>query len=451
MQEFDLLWNNVLEKLNEKYSSAALNLWFEDSAIDYLDDEYVKIRLLNDFKKSIVEKRFLGDIVLAFKELLGYEAKVILISEESAKETEQTVPTQPEIKEKDEKPDDGTKPEIIKYHPGSEYSFENFIVGSSNKFVYAACTAVASAPATDYNPLFIYSNPGLGKTHLLNAIMNEIYKKHPDMNIIYVKGDEFTNQMIESLSHHTQEEFRNKYRKADVLLIDDIQFIAGKEGSQEEFFHTFNALYEDRRQIIMTSDRPPRDINHLEERLRTRFEWGLLADIQPPDYELRTAIIKTKSEMLGMRLPPEIIQYIAENIKKDVRQIEGAVKKIYARCYLSSETITFDLAKECISNFISSDSSKITPEQIIRSIAKKYGISYEDIVGRQRIRSVSRARNIAIYVIRKLTGSSLNNIGALFNRDHTTVLSSYNAVNQQIADNQLLEIEINDIINEITE
>lgn len=442
MQELASIWKCAMEEMSKTFSASAMNLWFEESCILSLDDQTAVVQIFNEYKLSIVEKRFKKPLTETLTVLLGYPVEVIF----QLKNQPQT-PLVKHNYEADESIED------LRFHPGNEYTFNNFIVGSSNKFAYAACTAVAASPATDYNPLFIYSKPGLGKTHLLNAIMNEIAKNNPDANILYVKGDEFTNQMIESLSPHgSPEAFRRKYRRADVLLIDDIQFIAGKEGTQEEFFHTFNALYEDGKQIIMTSDRPPRDIKLLEDRLRTRFEWGLTADIQPPDYELRIAIMKNKAKMLGIVLPPEVLAYMAEHIKSDIRQIEGAVKKISARCFLSKEPITLDLAKECISTFVRTDvSPAVTAESIISHVAKKYGVAVDAILGRQRTKPIARARNISIYVIRRVTGMSQPMIGKIFDRDHTTILSSINAVENEIKENPLFEIEINDLVKEITE
>lgn len=448
MQELDSLWESVSALLANKHSSSAIRLWFEESCILSLDDDTAVIQVFNEFKKNIIEKRFMDSLGESFEAVIGYPIKIKLQLKQPPQKPSGKVPVSyiSDNYRLDESIDS------MKFHPGNEYTFDNFIVGSSNKFVYAACTAVAASPATDYNPLFIYSKPGLGKTHLLNAIMNEIYRNNPDSNILYVKGDEFTNQMIESISHGSQEAFRRKYRKADVLLIDDIQFIAGKEGTQEEFFHTFNALYEDSKQIIMTSDRPPRDIKLLEDRLRTRFEWGLIADIQPPDYELRIAIMQNKARMLGITLPTEVLTYMAENIKSDIRQIEGAVKKISARCFLSKEPITLELAKECTAPFIRAEASpSVTADSIVSHVAKKYGIAVDDLLGRQRTKPIARARNISIYVIRRVTGLSQPLIGRKFDRDHTTILSSINSVEDEMKQNPLFELEINDLIKEITE
>ena len=448
MQELDSLWESVSALLANKHSSSAIRLWFEESCILSLDDDAAVIQVFNEFKKNIIEKRFMDSLAESFEAVIGYPIKIKLQLKQQPQKPSGKIPVSymSDNYRLDESIDS------MKFHPGNEYTFDNFIVGSSNKFVYAACTAVAASPATDYNPLFIYSKPGLGKTHLLNAIMNEIYRNNPDSNILYVKGDEFTNQMIESISHGSQEAFRRKYRKADVLLIDDIQFIAGKEGTQEEFFHTFNALYEDSKQIIMTSDRPPRDIKLLEDRLRTRFEWGLIADIQPPDYELRIAIMQNKARMLGITLPTEVLTYMAENIKSDIRQIEGAVKKISARCFLSKEPITLELAKECTAPFIRAEASpSVTADSIVSHVAKKYGIAVDDLLGRQRTKPIARARNISIYVIRRVTGLSQPLIGRKFDRDHTTILSSINSVEDEMKQNPLFELEINDLIKEITE
>lgn len=448
MQELDSLWESVSALLAAKHSSSAIRLWFEESCILSLDDDTAVIQVFNEFKKNIIEKRFMDSLADSFQSVIGYPIKIKLQLKQQPQKPSGKIPVSymSDNYRLDESIDS------MKFHPGNEYTFDNFIVGSSNKFVYAACTAVAASPATDYNPLFIYSKPGLGKTHLLNAIMNEIYRNNPNSNILYVKGDEFTNQMIESISHGSQEAFRRKYRKADVLLIDDIQFIAGKEGTQEEFFHTFNALYEDSKQIIMTSDRPPRDIKLLEDRLRTRFEWGLIADIQPPDYELRIAIMQNKARMLGITLPTEVLTYMAENIKSDIRQIEGAVKKISARCFLSKEPITLELAKECTAPFIRAEASpSVTADSIVSHVAKKYGIAVDDLLGRQRTKPIARARNISIYVIRRVTGLSQPLIGRKFDRDHTTILSSINSVEDEMKQNPLFELEINDLIKEITE
>ncbi len=439
MQELEVLWTNIVSLLIERYSETTINLWFGDAKLESLDDDIAVISHISSFKKQIIEKRYILALNEVFEEILGFPVKIIvhLLGEENA-------PVPPI-----------TEPKAYPPAPifqGNEYTFNNFVVGNSNKLAHAACTAVANHLANEYNPLFIYGASGLGKTHLLNAIMNEVQRRDPNVVIIYVKGDEFTNQMIESIATKSTEKFRAKYRKADVLLIDDIQFIAGRDSTQEEFFHTFNALYEDHKQIILTSDRPPRDIKTLEDRLRTRFEWGLIVDIQPPDFELRIAIMRNKAKMMDIELPDDVLNFIAENLKSNIRQIEGAIKRIGAQSFLNGEPITVELAKKCIAALVvSNDPPEVTAKKVIETVSKKYGIPLDEIYGRKRTKPISNARNVSVYIIRKITSLSLNEIAELYNRDHTTIMSSIRSVEAEIAQNPLLDIEITEMIKEITE
>jgi len=326
-------------------------------------------------------------------------------------------------------------------------------VGSSNKFAHAACLAVADRPAIDYNPLFIYGPSGLGKTHLLSAIVNKIKQKKPDTKVIYIKGDDFTNQMVESLSKHAMPEFHNKYRNCDILLIDDIQFIAGKTSTQEEFFHTFNSLYEEHKQIILTSDRPPRDIQTLEDRLRTRFEWGLLADIQPPDLELRIAIIKKKAEQAKVIMPDEVLNFLAENLRANIRQLEGAIKKLHAQSLIYGNGVTMELAKNCLGELLGgAEPVTVTVDRIYAEVSRKYNISKDDLAGPKRNKNIAFARHILIYLIREITEMSYDNIGKLVgNRDHTTILNSCKSIEDKILLDPLLNIEISEMIKNATE
>jgi len=333
-----------------------------------------------------------------------------------------------------------------------EYTFDNFIVGSSNKFAHAACFAVSENPAQDYNPLFIYGPSGLGKTHLLYAVTNKIKERNPHTKIIYIKGEDFTNQMIESLSKNSMAKFRDKYRTCDVLLIDDIQFIAGKESTQEEFFHTFNALFEDGKQIILTSDRPPKDIKTLEDRLVTRFEWGLIADIQPPDLELRIAIFKNKISQAGIEVSDEIITYLAENLRSHIRQIEGAVKKLVAIRFLSGREITMEIAKNCINELLGGEEPvNVTVDKIFTAVEKRFEVKKSDLVGKSRVKEIANARHIAIYLIRYVTEMSYPNIAKLFNRDHSTIIASEESVKKKLNYDHSLEAVINDIVKEVKE
>ncbi len=334
----------------------------------------------------------------------------------------------------------------------SEYTFENFIVGSSNKFAHAACVAVANNPASAYNPLFIHGPSGLGKTHLLYAITNRIREKAPNANIVYVKAEAFTVQLIEAISTETTAEFRDKYRQADVLLIDDVQFIAGRVSTQEEFFNTFNELYEARKQIILTSDRPPKEINTLEDRLKTRFEWGLIVDIQPPDLELRIAILRKKAQVMEIDIPIEVLNYLAENLKNNIRQIEGAIKRLGAYASLTSQPITLEMAKNNIADVVRGpEPVKVTQDKIFASVAKKYGVTPEDIRGTRRTREIAMARHVSIYIMRTVTEMSLPSIGKVFNRDHTTVLASVEKIQGMIREDSSVEAEIADLIKDIKE
>ena len=331
-----------------------------------------------------------------------------------------------------------------------EYTFDNFIVGSSNKFAHAACLAVADHPAQNYNPLFIYGPSGLGKTHLLYAITNQLKRKNEHVRVIYIKGENFTNHMIESLTRQAMKEFRDIYRSCDVLLIDDIQFIAGKTSTQEEFFHTFNALYEDGKQIILTSDRPPREIKTLEDRLKTRFEWGLIADIQPPDLELRTAIIKKKADQVNLTLPDDVLSFLAENLRSNIRQIEGAIKKLGAMSFLSGQQINMNVARSCISDLLDgAEPVNVTVDKVFSAVYHRYNIKREDLVSARRTKEIASARHVTVYLIRTITEMSLPNIGKLFNRDHSTILSSLDAVEKRKAQDDLFRIELEEMEKEV--
>ncbi len=456
LNEINEIWSMVKGQIKQKIGSTAVELWFGDAEIiSFSDDNTLTIAAGTDFKKKIIIDRYRTELETLFKEFMGFDIKVEVECKKqsvSVDELKRQIITGniQEEKEDDSEKDlnlGSTMPTV-----NFEYTFDNFIVGSSNKFAHAACVAVADRPAQDYNPLFIYGPSGLGKTHLLYAVTNEIKKKNPYSNIIYIKGEDFTNQMIESLSKKSMSKFRDKYRTCDVLLVDDIQFIAGKTSTQEEFFHTFNALYEDGKQIILVSDRPPRDIETLEDRIKTRFEWGLIADIQPPDLELRIAIFKNKISQAGINVSDEIITYLAENLRSHIRQIEGAVKKLVALKYLSGNEITMEVVKSCMGELLGgAEPIGVTVEKVFTAVEKKYGVSKSDLVGKSRVKEVAQARHITIHLIRTLTEMSLPAIGKLFNRDHSTVLSSLDTVDKKMASSSAFEAEINTLIKEIKE
>ena len=457
LSEIKEIWSMVQDKMKQTLGTTAMNLWFGDIEIQSFSENTLNLTTSTEFKMKIINEKFLCMLEESFESFMGFSINVVVKARNPAVNVEEI---RKQIIGDSEKQQEENKKQLKKENTvklGStmptvnfEYTFDNFIVGSSNKFAHAACIAVADRPAQDYNPLFIYGPSGLGKTHLLYAITNEIKTKNPLANIIYIKGEDFTNQMIESIATQSMHKFRDKYRTCDVLLIDDIQFIAGKNSTQEEFFHTFNALFEEGKQIILTSDRPPKDMKTLEDRLKTRFEWGLIADIQPPDLELRIAIFKTKIAQAGISVSDEIITYLAENLRTHIRQIEGAVKKLVAIRFLSGSDITMEVAKNCMSELLGgAEPVNVTIDKIFAAIEKKYDISRAELTGKSRVYDVAQARHIAIYLIRTVTEMSLPNIGKMFNRDHSTVSSSIDAVEKKLASTPALEIEIKDLIKEI--
>lgn len=449
-----------MEELGKSLSKTQIGLWFEDMTIAELTASDIYLVNKSDFKRDIIEKKYSSLISGIIEEILGFSVEIHIMSKEQT-----STFAEPESVDVSADASAAKKPDLFSASesktkhqenttvPGShQYTFDNFIVGNSNRFAHAASLAVAENPASEYNPLFIYGPSGLGKTHLLWAIINKIKKTNTASNVIYVKGDDFTNQMIDSIRRESTAAFREKYRRADVLLIDDIQFIAGKEGTQEEFFHTFNALYESHRQIIMTSDRPPRDIKTLEDRLKTRFEWGLIADVQPPDFELRIAIMKNKAEALKIKMPGDVIEFLAENLKSNVRQLEGAIKKLGAQSLLTGAPINVDLAITCVADLLTgSEPVSVTVERILDKVSRKYDIPAEVIKSRKRTKEVASARHITIYIIRKLTDMSLPAIGKYMGRDHTTILSSLDTIENELKSSATLELEINELIKEIKE
>ncbi len=447
LEELKNVWDMVKDSFREELTETTINLWFGDMEILSFEGDRITLSLSNELKFGIVKERFLSKIQEKFCRLLGFDVQVSLTYSGSAVSADQIKSSVIGMQTEKAEPAEEKK-EIPIYN--FEYTFENFIVGSTNKFAHAACIAVADRPATDYNPLFIYGNSGLGKTHLMSAIINRMKKKNPNIRVIYTKGEDFTNHMISCITNKTMEEFRDKYRCCDVLLIDDIQFIAGKNSIQEEFFHTFNALFEEKKQIILTSDRPPRDIQRLEDRLKSRFEWGLLADIEPPDLELRIAIIKKKAEQVNVAIPDDVLTFLGENIRSNIRQIEGAIKKLGALSFLSGKEITMDVAKECISELLGgAEPVNVTVDKIFAAVYKQYGISKEDLIGPKRNKEIAMARHISIFLIRQITEMSLPNIGKIFDREHATVISSLKVVDDRMNREPSFVNELTDLKHEV--
>ena len=399
------VWAKVLNHMEERLGAVTVSAWFDDAEIVELNEEHLILYSSSDFRREIIRRRCTDYIQDALKEIFNSDAKLMVFGDEELASYKSN----------------GKQKTTMDFNP--QFSFENFVVGPSNRFANGAAIAVTNNPGQVYNPLFIYGPAGVGKTHLLYAIANGIRKAKPDANIVYIKGDQFTNELIDAIKNGKNIEFRSKYREADLFLIDDIQFIAGKESTQEEFFHTFNKLYEEHKQIVMTSDRKPSDMVTLEDRLKTRFEWGLLADIQPPDYETRMAIIKNKAHILGLDLNDEVCNYIAVNVTSNVRQIEGTVKKIMAYRDLNNMPLDLPNVSRAISDMFKSEGNALpTPSLIITQVCKFYSIEEDVLRGTLKNKGTAEARQIATYLIRKLTNLSLPDIGKEFNRDHSTIL-----------------------------
>lgn len=423
------IWERVLTLMEQTMTKTTISTWFSDAEPIALEEDRFILYIPTDFKREIVKSRYLPDIKKALYDLFSAELEVSILGEE-------------------EKDSFGKKKPASRFLPGTEdYTFERFVVGNSNKFAHAAAIAVAEHPAENYNPLFIYGESGLGKTHLLYAIAHTIHNHHPDYRIVYIRGDSFTNELIRAIREGRNQEFRDKYRSADVFLMDDVQFIAGRDSTQEEMFHTFNNLYEEKKQIVFTSDRPPKEMLRLEDRLKTRFEWGLLADIQPPDYETRMAIIKNKAIRMGVELPEEVLTYVAENITSNVRQIEGTVNKILAFRDLLGNNVDANSVTRAVRDMFK-DTTDILPSAavIIEEVCKFYTIEDAALRGQGRNKETVQARQIAMYLIRNMTKLSLKDIGKEFqNRDHTTVLHSIDRVEKLSKSNP----EIAEIIKDI--
>ena len=410
------VWDNVLQQLKKDLSETTIATWFDElEAVDIRGNTFI-LHCANDFKKGYIESLFLKNIKTALHDIFSTDFEVQILDDPSFMEFNGSVKRQNDRFTSD------------------EFTFDTFVVGPSNKLAYAASVAVAEHPAQNYNPLLIYGDSGLGKTHLIYAIANVIRKNDHRSKIAYVKGDDLTNELVDAIREGKTAEMREKYRQADLLLVDDVQFIAGKKQTQEEFFHTFNNLYESGRQIVLTSDRPPSEMTLLDDRLRTRFEWGLLVDVAPPDFETRVAIVKNKAALLGMELPDKIVFTIAEKVTANVRQLEGTINKILAYKDLLGNDADEETVDRAMQDILKRSSEYIpTPEAILECISKYYCLDETIIRGQQRIRDAVAARQIAMYLIRSMTNLSLDDIGKVFdNRDHSTVLYSIKQVEKQM-------------------
>ncbi len=436
----DTLWNDVLNVIKVELTEVSFNTWLKSIEPISLSNNKIILAVPNDFTKGILKGRYYNLIKNSIKQVASYDYDIEFIIPGEETSTSNTQNIVQEVSESNQRSQLNPK-----------YTFNTFVIGNSNRFAHAASLAVAEAPAQAYNPLFIYGGVGLGKTHLMHAIGHYILSQNPDSKVVYVSSEKFTNELINSIREYRNEEFRNKYRNIDVLLIDDIQFIAGKEGTQEEFFHTFNALHENNKQIIISSDRPPKEIPTLEDRLRSRFEWGLIADIQPPDLETRIAILRKKANVENIDVTDDVMQYIATKIQSNIRELEGALIRVVAYSSLTNREITQQLAEEALKDILSNNKPvEITVDTIKEAVSKHFKIKIEDFNSKRRTRAIAYPRQIAMYLTRELTDLSLPKIGDEFGgRDHTTVIHACEKVSSDLSSDANLKRKLDNIIEEL--
>lgn len=455
MEELKQKWDLIIQTLKEDYdiTDMSFRTWIKPIQVYSVVGD--KITLLipennNDsdgkglsynMRVGYIERKYLAAITLTIAEIMGREYDVTLMSSIDKEKID---------KKKKQKDTSASKNNNIQ-NLNPNYTFETFVIGNNNNLAHAASLAVAETPGEVYNPLFIYGGVGLGKTHLMQAIAHFIIKTKPELKVLYVTSETFTNELIDSVKNQKNSEFREKYRNIDVLLIDDIQFIIGKESTQEEFFHTFNALYQDRKQIVISSDRPPKEMETLSERLRTRFEMGLPVDIQIPTYETKMAILNKKAELGGYDIPYEVKDYVATHIKSSIRELEGALTKLSAFAKLSSNPITVEFAEEALKDLISPDSRReITPELIIDIVAEHFNIKSEDILSQKRSADIVYPRQIAMYLCRQMTTNTVQSLGKAFgNRDHTTILHGADKINKMVISDENTKSTIDILIKKI--
>lgn len=428
-------WDGILQTIcqDNGLSNVAFETWLKPLHVFRIEDHVLKITAPFEQAATYVENKYKFSLYVAVAEAMGEKYEIKIITEEDAAKEKPFIPQQ-------KKTFISKEPNDQKTNLNPKYTFETFVVGSNNRFAHAASVAVAESPGKEYNPLFLYGGVGLGKTHLMHSVAHYILQKDPSKKVLYVTSEVFTNELIESIrngNNTSMTKFREKYRNIDVLLIDDIQFIIGKESTQEEFFHTFNALHGANKQIILSSDRPPKDLETLEPRLQSRFEWGLIADISSPDYETRMAILRKKEEIDGYNIDDEVIRYIATNIKSNIRELEGALNKLVALSNLEKREINISMAEEVLKDIISPNSKReITPQYIMDVVAEHYGVSSSDIIGGKRNAEIVVPRQIVMYLCREITDTPYKAIGILLgNRDHSTIISGDNKIREKLKAN----------------
>ncbi len=440
MSSIKEIWSNTLKGIKGTIANASYQTWFQETSMIHLDNEKAVIKADTQFQRDWLEKNYSGLIQEQLYEVMGEKPEIRITTEE------EETPVQPVTEKKPE-------PEVpVHTQLNVNNTFETFVIGNGNRFSHAASLAVAEAPAKAYNPLFIYGGVGLGKTHLMHAIGHYVLEHRPNAKVAYLSSEKFTNEFINSIRDNKTEEFRNRYRNVDVLLIDDIQFLAGKESTQEEFFHTFNALHEDNKQIVISSDRTPKEIPTLEDRLRSRFEWGLITDITPPDLETRIAILRKKCEEEKVEIPNEAMIYIANHIHTNIRELEGALTRVAAYSKLVNQPLTPEMVSEALKDLVTqSKSKKITISDIQEAVASFYDIQIEAFESKKRTKSIAFPRQIAMYLARELTDYSLPKIGEVFGgRDHSTVIHAHEKISKMVSEDETFKQELEEIENRIS-
>lgn len=442
MENIADLWNNALANIEKKISKPSFDTWLKSTKAHSLQGDTLVVKAPNEFARDWLEERYSQLISGILYDITGEELGVKFIIPQNQSEEEVDLPLPPKKKKPEEE-----HQELPLTMLNPKYTFDTFVIGSGNRFAHAASLAVAEAPAKAYNPLFIYGGVGLGKTHLMHAIGHYVLDHNPSAKVVYLSSEKFTNEFINSIRDNKAGDFRDKYRNVDVLLIDDIQFLAGKEQTQEEFFHTFNTLHEESKQIIISSDRPPKEIPTLEDRLRSRFEWGLITDITPPDLETRIAILRKKAKAEGLDIPNEVMLYIANQIDSNIRELEGALIRVVAYSSLINKDINADLAAEALKDIIPSSKPKvITIHEIQRVVGEHFNVKLEDFKAKKRTKSVAFPRQIAMYLSRELTDFSLPKIGEEFGgRDHTTVIHAHEKISKMLQTDSQFEKQLKEI------
>jgi chromosomal replication initiator protein len=433
------IWSQLMTKMQRNLPEERFERWFSLIKPLKFTQNTLILETPNPFSSNWLQEHYGNLLENNLKEMGLGEIKINFVSATPTKETE---PPHPPVKTKT---DAGEKPRL-----NSRYTFDAFVIGPSNRIAHAVALAVAESPAKAYNPLFIYGGVGLGKTHLLQAIGHYIYGRDPQSKVTYISSEEFTNQLINAIQNRTTTKFREKYRNVDTLLIDDIYFIAGKESTQEEFFHTFNTLFDSHKQIVLSSDRSPKEIQGLEERLVSRFGWGMITDIQPPDFETRNAILIDKAKRAGLDVPQEVIRFLSEKIKTNIRELEGALIRIIAHATLTGEDLTLEFAQKVLKDLLHEEEKKITVELIQKKVAEYFNIRFSDMHTRRRNQAVAFPRQIAMYLVRELTNHSLPEIGVYFGgKDHTTILHAYHKIQKDMAKNRQLKDLVQKLLNNI--